>query len=253
LGSQNDIIDRMIKKLAGIVLLSGVAFTTLAQVATTTTKKTSRPDIPGTFNVEFGFNRDVSGPNDFSLYFWGSRTANIYYQYDIRILKSSFSFVPGIGLSLERYKFKNNYMVGYDANNELTMIAAEDAPVEGITKSMLITNYIEAPMELRYTMNPEDPARSFKVSVGGRVGFMYDSFNKVKYRENSEVKKYKDKQDFNLNKFRYGLLGRIGFGPFSIFGYYNLSPLFEKGKGLKSDDSYNDFNTWTIGLSLASF
>ncbi|HMG90780.1 MAG TPA: hypothetical protein VK589_12000 [Chryseolinea sp.] len=244
----------MIKKLAGLVLLSGVAFTTLAQVATTTTtKKTPRPDIPGTFNVEFGFNRDVSGPPDFSLYFWGSRTANIYYQYDIRILNSSFSVVPGIGLSLERYKFKNNYMLGYDADSELIMIPEKDAPVEGITKSMLITNYVEVPVEIRYTVNPEDPARSFKVSVGGRVGFLYDSFNKVKYRENDEVKKYKDKQDFNLNKFRYGLMGRIGFGPFGVFTYYNLSPLFEKGKGLKTDDTFNDFNTWTIGVSLSSF
>ena len=250
----------MIKKLAGIVFLLGVAFAALGQEATTTTttttkaaKKTPRPDIPGTFMLEFGFNRDVSGPPDFSLYFWGSRTANIYYTYDFRILNSSFSFSPGIGLSLERYKFKNNYMVAYDANNELTMLPEDEAPVPGIIKSMLITNYVEVPLEIKYTVNPDDPGRSFKVSVGGRVGFLYDSFNKVKYKENSEVKKFKDKQDFNLNKFRYGLVGRIGFGPFAIFGYYNLSPLFEKGKGLKTDDVYNDFNTWTVGLSLASF
>jgi len=250
----------MIKKLAGIVLLSGIAFATLGQEATTTTattkttkKKSARPDIPGTFMLEFGFNRDISGPPDFSLEFWGSRTANIYYTYDFRLFKSPFSFSPGIGFSLERYKFKDNYMVAYDGDNELIMLPQDEAPVPGIKKSMLITNYIEAPLEFKYTINPDDPGRSFKIAVGGRVGFLYDSFNKVKYSENSEVKKFKDKQDFNLNKFRYGLTGRIGFGPFSIFGYYNLSPLFEKGKGLKTDDVYNDFNTWTIGLSLASF
>ena len=247
----------MIKKLAGIVLLSWMTIAALGQEATTTTKTTrktsARPDIPGTFMLEFGFNRDISGPPDFSLDFWGSRTANIYYQYDFRLFNSSFSIAPGIGFSLERYKFKDNYMVAYDDNNELIMLPQDEAPVPDIKKSMLVTNYIEAPIEFRYTVNPEDPGRSFKVSVGGRVGFLYDSFNKVKYKENSEVKKYKDKQDFNLTKFRYGLTGRIGFGPFSIFGYYNLSPLFEKGKGLKTDDVYNDFNTWTIGLSLASF
>ena len=246
----------MIKKLAGIVLLSGFTLVALGQDATTPTKPkkiSARPDIPGTFVLDFGFNRDVSGPPDFSLYFWGSRTANLYYQYDLRLFNSSFSIVPGIGFSFERYKFKNNYMVGYDDNNELIMIPSEDAPVEGIKKSMLVTNYIEAPIEIKYTLNPDDPARSFQVSVGGRIGFLYDSFNKVKYKENSEVKKFKDKQDFNLNKFRYGLVGRVGFGAFSIFTYYNLSPLFEKGKGLKTDDVYNDFNTWTIGISVASF
>lgn len=250
-----NVIRCMIKKLAGIVLLSGIALAAWGQeAATTTTKKpTYRPDIPGTFVLDFGFNRDVSGPPDFSLYFWGSRTANLYYQYPIRLFKSSFSVVPGIGFSFERYRFKDNYMVGYDNNNELIMIPGEDTPYEGIKKSMLVTNYIEAPIEFKYTLNPEDPARSFNVSVGGRVGFLYDSFNKVKYKENSEVKKLKDKQDFNLNKFRYGLVGRIGFGAFTVFTYYNLSPLFEKGKGLKTDDVYNDFNTWTVGISIASF
>ena len=136
----------MIKKLAGIVLLSGFTLVALGQDATTPTKPkkiSARPDIPGTFVLDFGFNRDVSGPPDFSLYFWGSRTANLYYQYDLRLFNSSFSIVPGIGFSFERYKFKNNYMVGYDDNNELIMIPSEDAPVEGIKKSMLVTNYIE--------------------------------------------------------------------------------------------------------------
>jgi hypothetical protein len=244
----------MIKKLAGIVLLSGIVYSAHSQVAAPAPKKTSaRPDIPGAFVVEFGFNRDVSGPSDFSLNFWGSRTANVYYQYDFRILKSSFSFVPAIGFSLERYKFKENRMVGYDTNGEVVMIPEADAPVTGIKKSMLVTNYLEAPMEFRFTSNPDDPARSLKIGVGGRIGWLFDSFNKVKYSENSETKKFKDKQDFNLNKIRYGLTGHIGYGSFSIFGYYNLSPLFEKGKGLKTDGVSNDFNTWTIGISVASF
>jgi len=244
----------MIKKLGGIVILSGISLMALCQEATTP-KKSARPDIPGTFMLEFGFNRDVSGPADFSLQFWGSRTANLYYQYDFRILNSSFSFAPGIGLSLERYKFKDNYSIDYPdpTTDEIAMIPAEDLPIPDIKKSMLITNYLEAPLEIRYTMNPDDPSRSFKMSVGGRIGWLFDSFTKVKYSENSEVKKYKDKQDFNLTKFRYGLVGRIGFGPFGLFGYYNLTPLFEEGKGLKSDGISNDFNTWTMGITLSGF
>jgi hypothetical protein len=175
----------MIKKLAGIVFLCGATIAAFGQEATTTnttTKKkiSARPDIPGTFMLEFGFNRDVSGPPDFSLYFWGSRTANVYYTYDFRLGKSPFSVTPGIGLSLERYKFKNNYMVAYDNNNELIMLPQEEAPVPNIKKSMLVANYVEVPLEFKYTLNPEDPGRSFKISVGGRAGFLFDSFNKVK-------------------------------------------------------------------------
>lgn len=239
-------------KLVALVILSVITFPALSQ--TETKKMSRRPDIPGTFVFELGFNRDLSGPSDFSLGLFGSRSANLYYQYDFRILKSKFSFVPGIGLSLERFKFKNNYTLEYSADAQsVLMIAPADAEVPGIKKSQLITNYIDVPLEIKYSFNPDDPARSFKISVGGRVGFMYDSFTKLKYKENGEAKKLKNKEDLNLNKLRYGLTARIGIGNFSLFGYYNLSPLFEDGKGLSENSVKNDFNTLTIGISLASF
>lgn len=244
----------MIKKLAGIVILSGIVCAASSQ--TLPTKQTSaRPDIPGTFVVELGFNGVSGAPKDFSLGLIGSRTLNIYYQYDFRILKSGFSFVPGIGLGLERFKLKNNYTLDYKTGttDEIILIATANAAVPNIKRSQLITNYLEIPAEIRFSTNPDDPSRSFNVAVGGRIGYLYDAFTKVKYKENGEVKKIKDKQDFQLTKIRYGLTARIGFGDFSLFGYYNLTPLFEEGKGLKENNQYNDFNTFTIGISLASF
>ena len=252
----------MMRKIAAIVFLIGTSFTALAQTETTQ-KVSRRPDIPGAFVLEFGFNQDLSAPDEFVLGFWGSRTANIYYQYEMRILKSSFSFVPGIGLSLERFKFNNDYTLDYDPDDvhSVIMIPPADTGLPGIRKSHLVTNYIDVPLEFRYNTNPDDPARSFKISVGGRIGYMYDAFTKIKYEEYGDVKKLKSKEDFNLNRIRYGLSARIGIGNFSLFWYYNLTPLFKDGKGI-SDISgtppnttavKNDFNTMTIGISLASF
>jgi len=252
----------MMHKIAALLILLGTSLSVLAQ--TETTKKVSRrPDIPGAFVLEFGFNQDISSPDKFALNFWGSRTANIYYQYEWRIMKSSFSFVPGIGLSLERFKFNNEYTLDYDPNdfNSIILIPPSDTGLPGVKKSQLIANYIDLPLELRYNTNPDEPARSFKISVGGRIGFMYDSFSKIKYKEEGEVKKIKNKEDFNLTKIRYGLTARIGIGNFSVFGYYNLTPLFEEGKGLSditgtppnTTSVKNDFNTITVGISLASF
>lgn len=246
-------------KIPVLIFLTIMSLTAVAQ--TETPKKMSRrPDIPGTFALEFGFNQDLSGPDQFSLNFYGSRTVNLYYQYDFRILNSSFSFVPGIGLSLERFKFGNENTLAHDENDleSMVMITPADAGFSAVKKSQLITNYIDVPLEIRYSTNPDDPARSFKISVGGRVGYMYDSFTKIKHKENSELKKLKNKEDFNLTKFRYGLTARIGVGNLSLFGYYNLTPLFEEGKGLSDitapDTSVkNDFSTLTIGISLASF
>jgi hypothetical protein len=246
----------MINKFASLLILFFCSVTAFAQ-ENQPIKKRGRPDIPGTFVVELGLNRAQQAPSDFKIGLWGSRTINFYYQYDIRILKSRFSFVPGIGLSLERYKFKNNNILSY-ANNttdSVVLMTPTQAGITGVKRSQLITNYIEIPIEIKYSSKPDDPARSFKASIGGRIGYLYDSFTKVKYKENGEKKVYKDKQNFNLNSFRYGLYGKVGIGNFSVFTYYNISPLFKTGKGFRSNTAagFNDFNTITVGISLASF
>jgi hypothetical protein len=242
----------MIKKIACSLLFVAVASQLLAQT-TETPKKTGRPDIPGTFVLELGVNRGLDAPEKFSLGLWGSRTVNVYYQYDIRIMKSRFSLVPGIGLSLERYKFKNLGILGYDAEDSLSILPAADAGFPGIKKSQLITNYVELPVEIRYSSKPEDPARSFKASIGGRIGYLYDSFNKLKYKEEGDIRQLKDKRQFNLNQIRYGVYGKIGIGNFSVFSYYNLTNLFEDGEGLGEKGVIRDFPTFTVGISLSSF
>ncbi len=243
----------MIRKISLLIVFIGLISPAFSQEKIT--KKTSaRPDIPGVFNIEYGFNFALKAPKDFHASFLGSTTFNLYYQYEFRILKSNFSFVPGIGFSFERYKFKNGFVLtDFPGTDSVKMISRTPAGYPNLKKSKLITNYIEVPLELRYNFNPEDPARSFKISVGGRVGYLFDSFSKVKFREDGQTKKIKDKQNFDLSQVRYGLTGRVGFGSFSIFGYYNLNPLFVKNKGLISNGERTPFSTFTVGLSLASF
>jgi hypothetical protein len=244
----------MTKQLMFVILLCGFVTAAFGQEQTEK-KRTGRPDIPGIFNLEFGLNGHSDAPGNFSTGVWGSRTFNVYYQYEFRLFHSPFAIVPGLGLSLERFKLKNNYTVGYTtpAHDEIALIPPAEAGVPDISKSMLIANYFEVPIELRFSTKPNDPARSFNISFGARVGVLYDSFTKLKYKEDGETKKLKNKQDYHLTQFRYGLMSRIGFGDFSIVGYYNLTPLFEEGNGLKENGQFKDFNTFTIGISLASF
>jgi hypothetical protein len=244
----------MIKKFTFAAFALTFSLNAMAQ---TEVDKSRRPDIPGAFVLEVLVNQDFNGPDDFDLGFWGSRTANIYYQYPLRLFKSRFSIVPAIGVSLERFKLRNFGTLGFDAEDSLKILAPLDAGYSRIKKSQLITNYVELPVELRYSSNPDDPNRSFRAAIGGRIGYMYDSFNKIKYREDGETKKLKDKQNFNLNDIRYGVFAKVGVGNFSIVGYYNLSNLFKDGKGPGTTGGPNgivtDFQTWSVGISLASF
>lgn len=231
------------------VLLSGLfALLTTAIFAQTPTKTSKgRPNIPGTFLIEVGFNQPLNEADTFSVKFWGSRTLNLYYQHEIVIpaFGNKLSFNPGIGLGMERFSFDQVKTLAYDANGDLQLQNTYD----GMQKSQLIANYLDLPLELRFSTSPTNPSRSFKFTVGFRPGVRVDSFTKVKYREDSETKKFKDKQSWNLSQWRYGVYSRINVGNFGLFGYYNLSTYFEKNKGIQG----KDINVLTFGISIAGF
>lgn len=234
-----------------LILLVMVSLCAFGQETTPATppKKKFKPDIPGSILVEFGFNRKAGyTPPDFQQSFWGSRTFNIYYQYPIRLFKSQFSINPAIGLSLERFKFSNNYAMSTEPtiNGNYALVPATDIVQGSIDRSFLVNNYIDMPVELRWDTNPEDIARSFNISVGGRIGVLYDSFSKIDYSQGGENKSLKEKQWHGMNPIRYGITARVGIAGFSLFMYYNMSPMFEPGKG----PNKTQMSSATIGISV---
>ncbi len=227
-------------------------------------KKVARPNIPGSFIVDLGVNRALNTDSTWKQGFWGSRTVNLYYQYPIRFGRSKFSFNPGIGLSLERWKYRNNAMLidtvelvsfpnGAPADPQVEQFnLLSPARVYGAlaNKSMLVTNYVEIPLEFRFDTRPEDIARSFNVALGGRVGYLFDAFTKVKYENaKGDNVKVKDKFPHGLNQIRYGVYARVGIGGFNWFAFYNLSEMFEEGKGPRG----RAINTFTAGISINGF
>ena len=234
-----------------LLMLFSLFFISFSLFAQEKPRKAARPNIPGSFMIDLGFNRALNKPANFKQGFWGSRTLNLYYQYPIRIGRSKFSFNPGIGASMERWKFTNLFVLAdttKDSNDNFLLYPGSTF-FKGIKKSTLIANYVEIPIEFRFDTAPEDIARSFNVAIGGRIGYLFDSKMKVKFKEDGETKILKDKQNLGLNQLRYGVYTRIGVGAFNIFGFYNLSPLFEKDKG----PDKTTMNNYTVGISINGF
>lgn len=241
------------KKLNILLLLITLSGAAVAQDVVTPKPKKGRPNIPGTFQLDLGFNFP-SEKGGFNTSFFGSSTVNLYYFYDMRLGKSKFSIHPGIGLGLERYKFNNAKTLGYNDARDTVFMVSPDLP--NLRKSKLITNYVDIPFEVRFSSRPDDPNRSFKISLGFKVGVLYESFTKIKYSEDGETKKIKDKQNFNLFPIRYGPYFRIGGGNFSVYASYTVSPLFKnRGFGeLRSGGNISEnINNFTVGISLAAF
>ena len=225
------------------------------------TKKVYKPDIPGSFLIDFGFNTGLGKPQNFVQGAWGSRTLNIYYHYPIRIGETKFSYNPGGGFSFERFKFTNNNTLIYQPDNSYYIL---DDPTKtylqsgSVSKSMLVANYFDLmPVEFRFDSNPKDLSRSFNFSIGGRIGFLMEAHTKLKYSLNGVSETRKDKQSNGLNSFRYGVYTRVGIGNFNFFGFYNISPYFATNKGpynnTQTDLTHTTMNTMTIGISINGF
>jgi Outer membrane protein beta-barrel domain len=257
---------------SALVLLTFLSIASLAQAQTATK---SRPNIPGSFIVDLGLNGTIGSPDLWKQGLWGSRTLNLYYQYPIRFGRTRFSFNPGIGVSLERFKWKEAVTLTdpreANANAQVEKYEFIDSRLlfPNPKKTMFINNYLEIPLEIRFDTKPEDIGRSFNVALGVRGGWLFDSSIKMKYKEDGQTKKNKDKQDWGTTQFRYGVYSRVGIGGFNVFGFYNLTPLFQKdlapsqnGTLVQSGANIGQpigtttpttMTTFTIGISINGF
>jgi len=216
-------------------------------------KKTmAQPDVPGALVIELANNILQNAPSQMSLDVLGSWTVNLYYMYDFPIGNSNFSLDLGIGVGLEKYNFSNDITLVTNADDSQTSIETLDNVIPTASKfrkSNFANNYVDIPLEVRFYANKENRRKSVKAAVGGKFGIRYDVLTKVKYEENNQTKKFKDKQNFNVQSFRYGIYGRFGISGVSLYYYYSLSEMFDNKKGPEETRA----SVMMVGLSLSGF
>jgi len=235
-------------RLPLLSLLLVASFALKAQDAAPEKKVTARPDIPGSFLVDYGFNIGMNPPaKGYKKGFWGSRTLNLTYSYPIQLGESRLYFQPGIGISMERFKWVNNHVLRDTLPDIERYDLVPNKYYTGLKKSMLVMNFLEIPLEIRFIGNPSDPTRSFMAAFGARIGVLADGHTKYKYRQESANDILKEKWDHGMNRIRFGLTARVGVAGFGWFAHYNLTPLFRKGVGPLGSDN---LTVMTVGITL---
>ncbi len=238
-----------------IFFLVGTAFVLLtaplafAQEAETHTPG-AQPDFPGTLVIDMGLNFLLDAPDEMDTKVFPSRGFNVYYMYEYFLGDPRFAFLPGIGFGFEKFEFKNNVTLNdISGGDTLKMIELDNEIYQDVKKSQFAINYVDIPIEFRFTSNKDIPGNGFMVAVGGKFGYRIDSYTRIKYKQDGETKKSKLKQDYNLNQFRYGVHARLGFRAINLYGYYALSPLFDKGEGPQQTEAQQ----LKVGISVALF
>ena len=178
-----------------------------------------------------------------------NRGYNIYFSNDNPLGKSNFSVSYGIGVSA--HNMYSNCMpfevldTAGIATGKTDFLAIPDNIK--YKKNKLTLFYADIPVEFRF--RTKNAKANFKFAVGFKAGYLLQSHTKYEGDRLDNITgdiKYKVFDIPNIEKLRYGITARIGYGRYNVSGYYALTTLFNKGVG-------PEMFPISVGLAVAPF
>jgi len=147
------------------------------------------------------------------------------FEKDFHIVKNYVNLVVGFGFDFNHYSFKNNVTL----NGDTTYLSATVNTID-YKKNKLNVSYIKVPLMLEFNTS-KNPEKNFHIGVGGEFAYRIYSVAKQKYDVGDVHHKSKQRDDFNLEPFRYGAMVRVGYNNVTVYANYGLNRLFQKNKG----------------------
>lgn len=183
-------------------------------------------------NNLINFDTDLEGTGDFDYQLGGSRFLEIGWEWRTRLVRSNFLRLNyGISFQFNGLKPKNNqYIAVIDGETQLATFEHElrkskfrvDNLVFPLHLEIGNSNKMVSENKMRYTIS-----NSFRIGVGGYVGFNMSSRQKLKYTLNGERVKEKLKRGYDVSDLVYGLSAYAGRGGTQIYAKYDLNPMFQ--------------------------
>jgi hypothetical protein len=173
-----------------------------------------------------------------------SLSSNAYLMFPLLGTHSNFSIAAGGGIGSTSIRYNSTVVESLGVSYLIPISDTLD-----VKHNKLVATYIEGPLELRYMTLPNSKGRSFRFTLGGKIGYLIGKH--IKYLgENPDLKgdyiKVKYYKVKNLLPYRYGVYARIGYGKFAVTGFYSLTGLFKENKG-------PDITPYNVGLTLILF
>jgi hypothetical protein len=242
-------MKKVILSLLTILLFSGLA---KAQTATTEKKMADLSSRPADhLMIQFGADSWTGGPDSVKTSGTG-RHFNVYFMLDKPFrTNNKFSLAYGVGFGTNnQYIDKDTYVDVAQIGNSIRFKPL-DSLSNRFDKQKVATVYLQVPAELRYYSNPANPAKSWKLAAGLKVGLLFKGYTKSKDFQTfngtslygkTYVQKMSNKRFFTSNDIT--LTARAGYGMFALTAGYSVTPVIRDGYG-------PSFNRLSVGLSIS--
>ncbi len=184
--------------------------------------------------------------NDWAINPWKSRIWNInFMEVNLNIVKRHILLTTGFGLEYKNYSFTENIDLVKNENGSVNPVKNNDLKY---SKDKLHVSYFQMPILLEFNTSSR-PRKGFYLAAGVVGGVRMYSKLYQKYELNDYKIKRKTKSDFNLNPYQlYGTL-RIGFNRLTLYGNFDILPLFKEGGSNTGDN----LMTVSAGVKLIGF
>lgn len=177
-----------------------------------------------------------------------ARTFNLYVMFNFPFKTNPhLSTAIGLGIASDNMYFDNTYVDLKSTSTRLPFTNVADT--NHYKRFKVSTNYLEVPVELRFSSNPENDGKSIKAAIGVKVATLLNAHSKGKDLENKNgnlLNSYTEKETSKrfFNTTRLSATARLGIGHFSLFGSYAFTPLLKDGVGAV-------IRPMTIGLTIS--
>ncbi len=152
---------------------------------------------------------------------------------DMPLGRTNFSLAAGLAFSSHNLYSDHRYNF-IPSLNQFRFVAID--PDHDYDKNKLSLNYLEVPVQLRF--RTRDLPSTLRFYAGIKAGYLFHAHTKFvgkQYYEHSvppfgvteRTIKVKEHKLENINKYRIGLTGTIGYGAVNLHVYYQLTETFK--------------------------
>ena len=153
----------------------------------------------------------------------------------MNMIKHVVNLKYGLGLELNNYKYTEP--IRYQKTDQ-PLVIMENVDYK---KNKLAEDYITVPLMLNFNFTPNSQTHGFGFSAGVSGGYLYSSRQKT---VGGGMGKHRERDDFNLRKFKIAYIAEISLGPVRLYGSYATQSMFKSGL---------DQTPYSFGLRLSNY